>query len=189
MAERKIVKRWSRVKSINGKEAVERSTGRLAWDEPFEASWSYEELRRDPRIDRGGLFLIADGKAGPPSWIDPEFFGNTGIVSAPARCKYATAHLIHDIEIEKLDPLRGSTSGEESLRLGFGRTHFRKYDAPASVQTDEAIARVISRAKRQLRDLPICTVTGEPVHIVSRVHLDEVAAAFLCTHCHAKYET
>jgi hypothetical protein len=197
----KIVRRWEHEKGP----AVEFADGRVTWDDgmfqPQPWTWT-----------RGQIVgtLIERIIAGPPTWVDPEWAAaqkaqewqsvkfdiveeHAAIVSSWIEdyanrggyvpCAYVDAVAIKGVESEALDPHR-YTSGKEIRALNMVTTKRAKYDAPAAVQEAEASARVLSRAKRLVREMPICSATGEPVEIRAQQTTDNrMIAIFACPLC------
>ena len=61
-----------------------------------------------------------------------------------------------------------------------------RYRAPIRVKEEEASRFVISSAKRRLREIPLCSMTGQPVEIVAAITKDAIEAQFLCPTCSEK---
>lgn len=121
--------------------------------------------RHDPAwriIERNGVRLYPETKP----------------VEAPPKCAYAEMSLIEGVEPEPLDPFRGKFA-----RLNDVQAPRPKYDAPVFTQEEQAAAHVIARAKRVIRSMPLCSITGLPVEIDSYVSDNCVQAVFVCRHC------
>lgn len=178
----KIVRKW-KIDAV-GAIACQHADGNYSWGH-YLADWTPTYLMANyPRHD--DLVKVVFGDYGPPTWEDPEWVAvqKAGarslskpsaepIVAAPTKCRYATPQPIPSIESETVELWRWQAPEEEQL-------------APAR-------DRVLRRAKRLVREMPICGGVELPVELrvqagfmsvqMGNKRAAIVSAAFLCPHC------
>lgn len=181
----KIVRKW---KIPGGSEACQHKDGNYSWGRYFKM-WTAGYLEQKfGREDN--LVKVIHGDFGPPTWEDPEYFTSISVEEelaaspvpiplAPSKCRFATPKIIAAIEGETVELWR--------------------FEAPEEVQLAPARERVLRRAKRSLRDIPLCPGRELPVSLVVQERIEEgvigqnvrfnrnarvfITAAFVCPHC------
>jgi hypothetical protein len=131
---------------------------------PLSEGWSGEEWENYLRgcfdeISRAILAVLQGRLA--PDWEDPELAAPR--LAGQPGCAYASHVAIAGIEHEAWRP--------------------ELYAAGTVEQFDNAADRVIRRALRNLRELPLCSVSGSPVNVAARIEGDKVIAVMICGSC------
>jgi hypothetical protein len=178
----KVVRKWAHLTDSDGNWCVgQMDDGRYGWvgihsGLPDSMTWAANQLSAP-------VFLCALSER--PTWeLDDSVISRkedltANIPQTPSKCAYATAQIIPNLESETVELWR--------------------FQAPEEVQLAPAQDRVLRRAKRMLRDIPVCPGREERVELVAHMkrdfvrgaisdetpHADNVtiSAAFLCGHC------
>lgn len=178
MSALKIVRKWEHIHPMDKTEDIwiQLDNGMFGWFDPV-------NNKLDLIVWSGAVFMAGDRTYNacnglePPTWEDSTWIGAVPTVQTiakppdPSLCAYATAQVIKSVPGETVELWR--------------------YEAPEEVQLAPARDRVMRRAKRLLRDIPICggnetpvelMIESEPIAVGSK-HSVNLFAAFKCGMC------